>query len=239
MNLVYKDSIHVEISFSFNHSALFFNDLKCDFPENSLTFIIGRNGIGKSTLLRILQGKIHKGEMIQGTIISDGITYNFDDKNTKALLANLTRLVLQNYSNMLALDFSVATNLGAAQLSYYPHLNALPASFKYADMLQEIGITLDKYVSQLSGGQRQILAIVMALQKPIKLLLLDEPTAALDEANARMVMDFLTKLARLYKIIIVCISHDRELIRIYGQNLYYEIVKNNKNERYIEKRQKI
>ncbi len=239
MNLVYKDTmptISVHISFAFEPNTLFFSNVQCSFTAGSLTFIVGKNGIGKSTFFRILQGKIYQGERVSGSIIIDNVTYDFADKNTHNLLANKVRLVAQNYSTMLASDFSVAVNLGVAQLFCYPSVISLPTSFKYLDMLEEVGITLDKQAAELSGGQKQILAIIMALQKPIKFLLLDEPTAALDEKNTQLVMNFLTKLTQAHNITIICITHDKEVTHAFAQNFFYEIVKNNQGERYIEKR---
>ncbi len=241
MNRVYNNNmstISVNVSFAFEGDTLFFKDLSCDFTTDAIMFIMGRNGIGKSTFLRILQGELYDGEYIQGSIKLNEVIYNLADKNTQLLLKTTSRLVHQNYNTMLATDFSVANNLSVAQLPYYPSLTALSTTFKYADMLQEVGITPNNQVAALSGGQRQILAIVMALQKPITLLLLDEPTAALDEKNAQMVMNFLTKLTQLHQITIICITHDKELIHTYAQHYFYEIVKNSNGERFMEKRLK-
>lgn len=239
MSLDYKNQKHtvaLQFSFSFERKHFFFKDAHYECDDHRINFVMGRNGIGKSTFLRILQGKLQANEQVRGTIVFDGRSYDLADKKTQELLRQVSRSVSQNYNTMVALDFSVAQNIGAAQLAMYPDLQPLPAEFKYGDMLRDVGIKFDMPVGQLSGGQRQILAIIMALQKPIQLLLLDEPTAALDETNAQTVMDFLGKLAQLHQITMVCITHDQELIHTYARHQYCEIVKNSAQERHIEKR---
>jgi ABC-type lipoprotein export system ATPase subunit len=101
-------------------------------------------------------------------------------------------------------------------------------------MLQEFNIDIHKKVDELSGGQKQILAILMALQKPTKLLLLDEPTAALDPKNAHMVMQCLQKLAQELDITVLIISHDKELVLAYAPGYYFEITQDDNDVRTIE-----
>jgi ABC-type lipoprotein export system ATPase subunit len=72
-------------------------------------------------------------------------------------------------------------------------------------------LPLDKPVYQLSGGQKQLLAILMLLQKPTELLLLDEPTAALDPQRSTQLMQFLKTVAHERDIPVVMISHDQEI----------------------------
>lgn len=232
----YSNTFELALSFGFNTKEYFFKHVNYVAHQHSINFIMGRNGIGKSTLLRILQGKIYAGEQIEGSIAFNHQEHNLALSETKQLLHNMSRLVSQNYNNMLALDFTVAENIAAAQLQRYPSFALLPKTCAYQQMLESAGIFLTHPVHQLSGGQRQILAITMAIQKPIKLLLLDEPTAALDETNTQIVMSFLHQLAQIDNITMICISHDPELIRTYSAGNYSEIVKNEHNERFIERR---
>ena len=71
-----------------------------------------------------------------------------------------------------------------------------------------------------SGGQRQILSLMMVLQREFDVLLLDEPTATLDEQNARMVFDFLHTLAEA-QITLLVVCHDPELLEhsIYSASI--------------------
>ena len=76
----------------------------------------------------------------------------------------------------------------------------------------------------------------MSLQKPTRVLLLDEPTAALDDKNAKMVMGFLETLLQSTDLTILIICHDKELVEKYAHDYYFEIkVHEKNNHRTIEK----
>lgn len=88
-------------------------------------------------------------------------------------------------------------------------------------LVDRFHIDRKKPVHLLSGGQRQILALLMVLQTPIDYLLLDEPTATLDEENAEMVFEFLQGLTQEgLTIFVVC--HDKDLVERFltGQSLH-------------------
>ena len=86
------------------------------------------------------------------------------------------------------------------------------------DFLKEFNIPLNVPVENLSGGQRQILSILMCLQKPTSILLLDEPTAALDTKNAQLVMSLLKTLQQEKNMLILMICHDPELLEYSEHN---------------------
>lgn len=215
-----------QVSFGFaQQSKLFFNKLSGQFPAGALHFIRGHNGVGKSTFFNILRGIVHPQESITGTIIVGGVVHTFDKDNREALglLQSDIKLVQQNFDCMLADQFSFEENLQIARLSLYPGLNTLPAAQKMPAFVERFKIPMQKPVHMLSGGQRQMLAILMALQKPTKVLLLDEPTAALDDHNAKMIMNFLQSLIEESGLTVLIISHDLELVEHYAKKRYYQI----------------
>jgi ABC-type cobalamin/Fe3+-siderophores transport system ATPase subunit len=75
-------------------------------------------------------------------------------------------------------------------------------------------------VGRLSGGQRQLLATAMVLQKTTRLLLLDEPTAALDLENAHHVLSVLCDIAEKESFIVMAIIHDQALLAQYASRIY-------------------
>ncbi len=106
----------------------------------------------------------------------------------------------------------------------YPGLRQLEKNNLESSLLADFWHTSRKMVSELSGGQKQILAIVMMLQKKPSFLLLDEPTAALDPHNAQLVMQALEQMIR-NGITVIMICHDRDILSTYGTNGYFELIK--------------
>jgi ABC-type multidrug transport system ATPase subunit len=212
------------MDFAFSAEKPFFKNVSLQCLPGQLNFLRGQNGSGKSTFFNILQKHIPQGARLTGNFMIDG----------QEMKSEYITIVVQDVDEMLASQFSVAQNLQCANLSRYPGLHALPESNNMT-FLQEFNIDCDKTVDQLSGGQKQILAIVIASQKPTKLLLLDEPTAALDPKNAQMVMQCLQKLAQELDLTVLIISHDKELVLTYAPGYYFEIQQDDNNVRNIAK----
>lgn len=177
----------------------FFKDLSFELEEGCIHALHGKNGVGKSVLLHLLSQQIEGGR---------------------------AALLSQQFDQTLALPFTFLENLAFGLFSKFPsplaQLKASAIPQQFAHLLKRFNIDVTIPVCQLSGGQRQILALLMKLQRGPSLLLLDEPTAALDAQNAAMVFEFLHAL-RGVTMLIVC--HDQELIRRYttGRELCLEV----------------
>ncbi len=140
--------------------------------------------------------------------------YGHFNKNEYARFSTQVQMVPQVCTDMLADEFSFYENLAFAQLPEFPGFARLPqVQLLFKDLLKEFGINVHQKVSELSGGQKQICAILMALSKPTQLLLLDEPTAALDEENAQMIIQFIEQIVQSLGITVLMICHDKELIK--------------------------
>jgi len=199
-----------QLNFQHHKEApLFFKNLTFDLEPGKIHALHGKNGTGKTVLLNILGRKTSSKTIIKGEI--SGLEKVF--------------LVNQRFDQMIADQFSFTENLQFASMNPYPRLfKGLQQPKAYAAFLEKFHIDASLSVSKLSGGQRQILALLMVLQKPMDILLLDEPTAALDEPNAQMVFEFLKTLAQEnLTLLIVC--HDQELINQYttGKHLCLEM----------------
>lgn len=215
-----------QVSFSFpSQEKSFFQGISVQFAASTMHFVRGQNGAGKSTLFNILRGVLDAQEKVSGTIVLDGEEIHLQPGNVENLrkLQVHIKLVQQNFDLMLADQLTFEENLSVARLSTYPDLGPLPQAQALPAFIERFGIPYRKPVHLLSGGQRQILAILMALQKPTKILLLDEPTAALDAHNAKMIMEFLQSLAQEHGLTVLIISHDLELVQQYARQRYYQI----------------
>lgn len=100
---------------------------------------------------------------------------------------------------------------------------------KKLKLLKLVGLdefVLNRFPSQLSGGQLQRVVIAIALSKNIQLLLLDEPTTALDEDSKQTILELISKLAKKFNILILFVTHDIDSIKNICEDIV--IIKNGK-----------
>lgn len=225
-----KKLIISHLSFKFStHKEYFFRDVNIEFDSGKMYFIQGRNGIGKSTFFSILQGTTPGDAQLNGTVTFDNKEYIIERNAMSHQLCAHIKTMMQDSNKMVVNSMTVQENLQLAQLQRYPGLKRLAHLVEVPSILHEFGIDPHSRVQRLSGGQRQILAIIMALQKPTHILLLDEPTAALDDNNSHMVMKFLASVAQQRDLIVIIITHDKELTQAYAGHQKI-IIKKEKNE---------
>ena len=186
------------------------HNFSCEYTSPGLYLIHGANGTGKSTLFTCLQG-YSLPATVTGTIHIDGKKFDITSDEYKNFAQQYVGLVPQKYDELLAPQFSVRENLALALFPKIPSMAASLPIITIPEMLSRSGIPLDVPVESLSGGQRQITAIMMALQKKKDILLLDEPTATLDPSNTALVMNFLIRLYKETGIVIIMICHNSEL----------------------------
>lgn len=218
------DNLYIkDLTFFFpKDTTPFFYKLNSTFLCNSLNFIQGKNGIGKSTFLRIMCGELLPQERVTGTLHVENTTYNFEKSYE---IKDAIRMVPQNFNDILLSSYSFSQNLQCALLGKIPKLRGLSPCPAIPPFIKKYGINTEIPISSLSGGQRQILSILMTIQKAPKIMLLDEPTATMDEENARLVINFLAELADRSQITIILVVHQKELIRQYCKNFYHELLK--------------
>lgn len=234
MNAIKTSLLLNNVSFQFTQqTSPFFKNVSASFAPGTVHFIQGQNGVGKSTFFRILQGKIEGREIASGSITLNDISYNLATTHAQALEQHI-KFVQQKFDLMLADQFSFEENLRCAALPHYPNLTPLPQHAPLPPFITRFGINPKQPVKSLSGGQRQILAILMALQKPTQILLLDEPTAALDIKNSHMVMEFLHELVATTGITVLIICHNPELVKTYAKHGYFHMTVDGNGLRNIE-----
>jgi len=223
------------LSFKFDKNGPdFFKDLTVEFAPNQVHFIQGDNGIGKSTLFNILQGNIEHDAQLDASVTLDGTTYKAHNNTFDTRFTNQIHTVQQNYNRMIADQFTFKENLQLANLPSHPGLHSLPKATIF-DVMQSFGADIvNTPAHSLSGGQRQLLAILMSAQKSTRMLLLDEPTATLDTENAKMIIECLQQLAVELKVTMLIICHDKELVKKYSDHNCYVLEKNSDGQRLIK-----
>lgn len=183
--------------------------------------IIGSNGSGKTTLLNVLSGadKVTTGKVI---INGEDVTKYAEFKRSKWIAR-----VFQNPYTGTASDLSILDNfrLAALRTTQKKLVVGIDAAFKKKaqDMIARLDMGLENKIHQmmgsLSGGQRQALTLLMSVMDEASILLLDEPTAALDPKTAALILNLADELIKEYKLTALCITHNLKDARQYGNRL--------------------
>ncbi len=184
------------------------SDVSLELPEKGLVHLSGKSGSGKSTLLNIIGtiANVTSGE-IEYTSIHD---------------SNISNTTLRNqyigfiYQNFHLIDsLTVYDNI---KLSLEVSGDENPDEAFIYNQMQKLDILelKDRLPSEISGGEKQRVAICRILVKGCKVILADEPTGNLDEENARSVLQLLKNLSK--NILIVVASHDNTLMSAYTNN---------------------
>lgn len=207
------------LTFSFDKNGdYFFKNESVTFDDGEVHFIEGDNGVGKSTFFSILSGKTSQSSLLELSVSLQNKVYDASGNQLPGSFVSQVHTVYQQYDTMIADRFTVMENLQLANLPIYPGLKRLPQATMF-ELIEKMSIDITKPAYLLSGGQRQLLAILMALQKPTKILLLDEPTATLDKHNAQLIMQILHQLAGQLKVTMLIICHDKQLVANYGRRV--------------------
>lgn len=179
--------------------------------DNEQISIIGKSGCGKSTLLRCIARleKIDKGQ-----ILIDNENIN-DIKN----FYNKVGMVFQSFNlfeNMTVLENLI---IAPVKLKIYSKNEAIKLAKNY---LKEINLEnkINEYPKNLSGGEKQRVAIIRALMEKPKILLLDEPTSSLDPQMKKEVLELVTKL-KDYNMTIIVVSHELNFVKDFSSRIIF------------------
>ena len=175
--------------------------------EGEFVGIMGKSGCGKTTLLKVL-GMIDK--QTGGTVrfMEEDVSEIYGDR-----LADVRRkqigFIFQDFYLMDSL--SVEENIMLPMIISKQNINKMIAEAKkYAEQFQ-IEHLLKKNPYELSGGEKQRVAICRALINNPDLILADEPTGNLDSKSGKIVIDALNKISSEYKKTIVMVTHDPQM----------------------------
>jgi iron complex transport system ATP-binding protein len=191
-------------------------------PDNEFVGIIGPNGAGKSTLLKLMAG----------ILSAQGGEVRLRDKS----LFTYRRKDLGKIIGFVAQDFKSAFNFTAYEIALmgrYPYLSPFSNEtdadqniIRLAMEETEVWHLRDRALSELSGGERQRVVLASALAQEPQMLLLDEPTTALDIKHQVRFYEILQSLQRRKGITVVTATHDINLAARYCRRLI--VLKNGK-----------
>lgn len=170
--------------------------------------LVGPSGSGKSSLLAVAATLI---KPTSGLVMIDGVdTTALSEKELAALRRNKIGIIFQQ-PNLLA------SLTAAEQLIMTSHLRGgslRAAGTRAAELLELVGLggSSGKRPHQLSGGQRQRVNIARALMAQPKVLLVDEPTAALDHERSESIVRLLREVCDEFNVATVMVTHDTEFV---------------------------
>ena len=174
-----------------------------DVAHGEQVLLTGGSGTGKSTLLHLIAGLVDPAE---GTVLVDGTNIHaLAGAPRDRFRGTKIGMIFQTF-NLLS-GFSALENvLAALMFSRVARREHRPRA---AALLEQLGIARPHAkVEQLSVGQRQRVAVARAVACEPTLVLADEPTASLDDANAEAAMDVIFEACARTKSALVCVSHD-------------------------------
>jgi D-xylose transport system ATP-binding protein len=181
-------------------------DVDFEVRAGEVMALVGDNGAGKSTLIKCIAGIYSIDE---GDVYSDGRKVSINGPKDAARLG--IEVVYQDLALCDNLDVVQNMYLGREERDFLFRLKEAPMEARTAETLRSLSVTTIRStrqaVASLSGGQRQSVAIGRAVMWNSRIVILDEPTAALGVAQTRQVLDLVRRLAE-QGLAVVIISHN-------------------------------
>ena len=159
---------------SYNKHAVILNDLSFDIPAGKIVGLLGPNGCGKTTLLKILAGVIHDYD---GKVAVNGYAPGPESKATTAFLPDTT--YLEEYFRTID------------AINYFDDFFSDFDKVKALDFAQRFNLRLNQKIKTMSKGMQEKVQLVMS--RAAELYLLDEPLGGVDPAARRMILDIIMK----------------------------------------------
>ena len=223
------------VSYTYNYKTPYarevLKDINLNVEEGSYTVIIGKTGSGKSTLIEHINGLLlpTHGEVLVNNVL---ITNPKSKKEKRELAKKLKVLrqdvaVLFQFSEQQLFETSVLKDIIFAPLNY--GISEERAISKAKELIKLVGLDksyLDKSPFELSGGEMRKVALCGVLALEPKVLILDEPTVALDYKSREEIMTMVKKLKDELNITIVIISNNMNYVLEYADKVF--VLKNGK-----------
>ncbi|MBW4669996.1 MAG: DevA family ABC transporter ATP-binding protein [Cyanomargarita calcarea GSE-NOS-MK-12-04C] len=196
--------------------ALF--DINLDINQGEIIIMTGPSGSGKTTLLTLMGG-LRSAQEGSLKILGQEIC-GANKKQLTRLRCNIG-YIFQAHNLM---TFLTAKENVRMSLELHDKFLNQDMDAKVIDILETVGLgnRVDYYPESLSGGQRQRVAIARALVSHPKIVLADEPTAALDKKSGRDVVELMQKLAKEQGCTILLVTHDNRILDIADRIVYME-----------------
>lgn len=193
-------------------------NINWEIPSGKIQILMGPSGSGKTTLLSILAGLLTP---------TAGEVHLLGQDITKMSRTQLTRFRLQNIGFVFQ-SFNLFPALTAAEnvevMLNMKGIKGKNAQQQAQDLLDHVGLgnKAKQLPRDLSGGQKQRVAIARALAGNPKLIMADEPTAALDSHSGHAVIELLRQLAKEHNCTVLMVTHDPRIMDVADRVSYLE-----------------
>ena len=217
------------VSYTYNNKTPYarevLKDINLKIDEGSYTVIVGKTGSGKSTLIEHINGLLlpTKGEVAVDNIL---ITNPQSKKERRELAKKLKILrqdvaVLFQFSEQQLFETSVLKDIIFAPLNY--GVAEEKAILKAKELIKLVGLDesyLDKSPFELSGGEMRKVALCGILALEPKVLILDEPTVALDYQSREEIMAMVKRIKEELGMTIVLVTHNMDYVLEYADKVF-------------------
>ena len=208
------DIKNISKSFKINNKNNFIlKNLSFSVEHNQIVSIYGASGSGKSTLLNIISGLLYydSGEIVFNSSIMDK---NFDFSNFRK---NDLGIIFQE--DHLLLEFNVIENIMLPSIiAGNSKNNAYKVAYELLERFNLLSIK-ESYSSTLSGGEKQRISILRSIVNKPKLIIADEPTGSIDEANKEQIFNLFNEIVNEYDTSVIIATHDNNVSKISNKIL--------------------
>ncbi len=208
---------HISKSYSVDHRDIaVLNDVSLTVEAGDFVVISGSSGSGKTTLLSVLSGLDRPSS---GSVIIDGQDITAAPEAALAPMRNQTiGFVFQSFHLVPSMT-AIENIMFPAQLR-----GDADAALRAMSLMKSVGMShrSDNLPSQLSGGEKQRIALCRALINRPKLLFADEPTGNLDTVNGNIVLEQLVELKKAHGATLVLVTHNPHIAEAAGRVLMLE-----------------
>jgi len=183
--------------------------LDLEIPGGQFVTVIGSNGAGKSTLLNALTGDVRPE---RGSVTVGGTNVTGWPAPARAgLIARVFQDPLAGSCEALSIEENMALAAARGRARGLSRALNAPVREQFREKLRQLGLGLEARLADrmglLSGGQRQAVSLLMATLRPMKVLLLDEHTAALDPKTAQFVLELTDTIVSAQRLTTLMVTH--------------------------------
>ncbi|WP_304089197.1 ABC transporter ATP-binding protein [Methanobrevibacter ruminantium] len=208
---VYSDDFSTkDVLFAYSDNRTIFNELNIRFEAGKINYIVGNNGIGKSTLIKLLTGvyEIEKGAI--------NLPIKF---NTLSDIRNKISVMTQD---SLLFSDTIRNNILVDNICSEEKLNTLCKSIGLDSEINKIENGYNTFLQEngnpLSGGQKKRINFLRCVLREANVYIFDEPTVNIDSSNVQVMMDYILSLSKKHYVVVI--THDKEIITKYPGKIH-------------------